>query len=331
MLAQFFKTSFAQICCGWLDVKNRFTFKNHWLYHVIGKANTERDDPCHPRPLFRLLLSFQTNNFYYKYIFKSPFSILYWDLNPQPSELKSHLITTDQAPAQSSGIVYHVQCDTFKVILSPSRTGTKHLLFSLFFVLSSFPLLSSLVSSLSSLYGFPPIILLPLPKFFYYDRCTIQNSLTLQVKCHCTTDLLFYLFGVSSFFNGPIPASFCLFSLFSQSNFNNKNWKKCRSCARDLNPGPQEGRCRRNHGAMAATGVSSLACVKLTKRFTILVKSKSVKQEVSWTEKLILVKWQVSIPLFYDWFFDDALTTYFSICPLLSLFAFDCPSFSLIF
>ena len=52
--------------------------------------------------------------------------------------------------------------------------------------------------------------------------------------------------------NGPIPASFCLFSSCSHYNFNITNWKKCRWCARDLNPGPQDGRRRRNHGAMAA-------------------------------------------------------------------------------
>ena len=53
--------------------------------------------------------------------------------------------------------------------------------------------------------------------------------------------------------NGPIPASFCLCSLFSQYNFNNTNWKKRRWCAWDSNPGPQDGRCRRKQGAMAAT------------------------------------------------------------------------------
>ena len=53
--------------------------------------------------------------------------------------------------------------------------------------------------------------------------------------------------------NGPIPASFCLFSLFSRYNFNNTNWKKRRWCAWDSNPGPQDGRCRRKQGAMAAT------------------------------------------------------------------------------
>ena len=45
---------------------------------------------------------------------------------------------------------------------------------------------------------------------------------------------------------------FCLFLLFSCYNFNT-NWKKHRWCAWDLNPGPQDGSCRRNHGAMAAT------------------------------------------------------------------------------
>ena len=40
--------------------------------------------------------------------------------------------------------------------------------------------------------------------------------------------------------NGPIPASFCLFSSFSHYNFNNTTWKKLRLCTWDLNPRPQE-------------------------------------------------------------------------------------------
>ena len=48
--------------------------------------------------------------------------------------------------------------------------------------------------------------------------------------------------------SGPIPASFCLFSLFSQYNFNNTYWKKRRWCGWDLNPGPQDGRRRQNYG-----------------------------------------------------------------------------------
>ena len=67
-----------------------------------------------------------------------------------------------------------------------------------------------------------------------------------------------------SFFkkNGPIPASFCLFSSFSHYNFNNTNWKKHSWCAWDSNPGPQDGRRRRNHGAMAATQVKNYCCSK---------------------------------------------------------------------
>ena len=53
--------------------------------------------------------------------------------------------------------------------------------------------------------------------------------------------------------NGPVPASFCLFSFFSCYNFNNTNWKKHWWCAWDSNPGPQDGRCRQSQGAMAAT------------------------------------------------------------------------------
>ena len=45
---------------------------------------------------------------------------------------------------------------------------------------------------------------------------------------------------------------FCLFLFFSRYNFNT-NWKKRRWCAWDSNLGPQDGRRRQNHGAMAAT------------------------------------------------------------------------------
>ena len=59
--------------------------------------------------------------------------------------------------------------------------------------------------------------------------------------------------------NGPIPASFLfIFVLFTFQfkwqiyNLNNINWKKRRWCAWDSNPGPQDGRCRQIHWAMAA-------------------------------------------------------------------------------
>ena len=45
---------------------------------------------------------------------------------------------------------------------------------------------------------------------------------------------------------------FVLFLFSSCYNFNT-NWKKHRWCAWDSNPGPQDGRRRQNHGAMAAT------------------------------------------------------------------------------
>ena len=44
---------------------------------------------------------------------------------------------------------------------------------------------------------------------------------------------------------------FWLFSFFSQQN-SNTNWKKHRCCAWDSNPGPQDGRHRRIHWAIAA-------------------------------------------------------------------------------
>ena len=45
---------------------------------------------------------------------------------------------------------------------------------------------------------------------------------------------------------------------FSHYNFNNTNWEMCWWCAWDLNPGPQDGRRRRDHGAMAATPASTI-------------------------------------------------------------------------
>ena len=65
----------------------------------------------------------------------------------------------------------------------------------------------------------------------------------------CVHQFSSWFFSLKS---GPIPASFCLFSFFSCYNFNT-NWKKHRWCAWDSNPGPQDGRRRRNHRAMAAT------------------------------------------------------------------------------
>ena len=54
------------------------------------------------------------------------------------------------------------------------------------------------------------------------------------------------------------PGLYWLFPSFSRYKFNNTNWKKRRWCAWDSNPGPQDGRLRRNHGAMA-TAHSSYA------------------------------------------------------------------------
>ena len=52
---------------------------------------------------------------------------------------------------------------------------------------------------------------------------------------------------------------FCLLLFFSHYNFNT-NWKKHRWCAWDSNLGPQDGRHRQNHGAIAATLKIFLLC-----------------------------------------------------------------------
>ena len=60
--------------------------------------------------------------------------------------------------------------------------------------------------------------------------------------------------GPILFLNGPNPASFCLFSTFSQHNdkYNTKfDYKKHRWCAWESNPGPQDGRHRWIHWAIA--------------------------------------------------------------------------------
>ena len=65
---------------------------------------------------------------------------------------------------------------------------------------------------------------------------------------------VFKLVIVKSFFfkYGPIPASFSFIFVLFTLQFNYK-LKKHRWSAWDLNPGPQDGRRRQNHGAMAAT------------------------------------------------------------------------------
>ena len=52
--------------------------------------------------------------------------------------------------------------------------------------------------------------------------------------------------------NWPIPASFLFIFVLFLLQFQYK-LKKRRWCAWDSNPGPQDGRHRRNHGGMAAT------------------------------------------------------------------------------
>ena len=70
------------------------------------------------------------------------------------------------------------------------------------------------------------------------------------------------------FLNGPIPASFCLFLFFSRYNFNT-NWKKHRWCAWDSNPGPQDGRCRRNHGAITLIYLMVCSLIQFHQKFIL--------------------------------------------------------------
>ena len=86
-------------------------------------------------------------------------------------------------------------------------------------------------------------------KFTYPIRRTVQRHQQPHLPTDLYTCMWFFIFIF--FKNGPIPASYCLFLLFSRYNFN--KWKKRRWSAWDSNPEPQDGRRRRNHGAMAAT------------------------------------------------------------------------------
>ena len=72
-----------------------------------------------------------------------------------------------------------------------------------------------------------------------------------RISLVCCTESVFPLFFLKMGQSRPL---FCLFSSFSHYNFNNR--KKHRWCAWDSNPGLQDGRRRRNQGAMAATRVS---------------------------------------------------------------------------
>ena len=85
----------------------------------------------------------------------------------------------------------------------------------------------------------------------YRTKKSQKILLSKKLTCHTLRDN-FFRSKYNFFYMGHSRPLFCLFSLFSRNNFNT-NWKKLRWCAWDSNPGPQDGRRRRNHGAMAAT------------------------------------------------------------------------------
>ena len=108
-------------------------------------------------------------------------------------------------------------------------------------------------------------------------HCSPSN--VLFVKIWMWLVVLIHLIPIScySFFlNGPIPASFCLFSLFSWYNFNNTNWW----CAWDSNPGPQDGRRRQNHGAMAATTVQCYQMASLFVKYLAINRKEHLPKSV---------------------------------------------------
>ena len=98
-----------------------------------------------------------------------------------------------------------------------------------------------------SLLGFEPDVYVR--KELWTQACTWRVSITrvsdkqngfYLFRRYLIRLLLELSYSLVSFFkNGPMQASFCLFSSFSHYNFNNTNWKKRRWCAWDLNPRPQ--------------------------------------------------------------------------------------------
>ena len=131
----------------------------------------------------------------------------------------------------------------------------------------------------------------PKPSWLKYpthnNRSDLNSPLIIIDPCNHHKEAVLFLK------NGPIPASFCLFSFFSCYNFNT-NWKKSRWCAWDTNPGPQDDRRRWNHGAVAAIPSSYLfiwtnhganAVEKFSNRVVMLCWNKAVWLDV------VLVTW----------------------------------------
>ena len=90
--------------------------------------------------------------------------------------------------------------------------------------------------------------------FIFVKRLRVSPIIQCSML-YLTSGLFLTQASFNLFLNGPIPASFCLFSSFFDYNINNKNWKKHRWCSWDSKPQPQDGR-RRQNGAMVATQAS---------------------------------------------------------------------------
>ena len=86
--------------------------------------------------------------------------------------------------------------------------------------------------------------------FIFVKRLRVSPIIQCSML-YLTSGLFLTQASFNLFLNGPIPASFCLFSSFFDYNINNKNWKKHRWCSWDSKPQPQDGR-RRKNGAMVA-------------------------------------------------------------------------------
>ena len=184
---------------------------------------------CHRRPLFRL--SFQTNItiFYLQQKCAKCHSCIRWrDSNPRPSEHEPPPITTRPGLPPKF-------CLVITSVVIPLDVAPK-------LWLLAWRCVSGETRRDEKQFG------------------PFQSNVRSDAKSEKEMDSFEnqHLINSRIFLNGPIPASFWFFRSFNIPNqmtniqFEQYKLKKRIWCAWDMNPGRQDGRCRRNHWAMAA-------------------------------------------------------------------------------
>ena len=85
---------------------------------------------------------------------------------------------------------------------------------------------------------------------FSYFGIVASSSFRIFLSFQFAAEITLFFFKLAN------SGLFLFIFFFSRYNFNKTNWKKRRWCARDSNPGSHDGRHKRNHGAIAATGIT---------------------------------------------------------------------------